>query len=362
MNLYRLISVFLFTTLVLCAGCRKGTQIITETPDTSHIREISSHPLSDRMLLGEFQAQLKPVISVPLTALSDGKIRFHVTQPRQQLKTDTLWAEINPEQLAGEEKELQLNIRNEKLSLRKEIQNTERELERLEYMLNDPILSELLYEDQIPISSNLVEQLRSEWNLLNEQLSVCGFVEKQKFLHKSQRSRLMMPFDGELLIYLPVSAERTEFRIAAGTPIGIMRDVSELYLHLIIRDPQIVGISPQQLSVKFKQDSGPIFHGHFCDSQILQIQNQDALVYRFVFPPEDIDQLTPLIGANLTCELWIQSDREFHVVSKIKLARMLGAKESFTGWEDALSSIWPKAKILYTGRSHLGLITIEEEP
>jgi hypothetical protein len=101
-------------------------------------------------------------------------------------------------------------------------------------MLNDPILRELLYEDQIPISSNLVEQLRNEWKLREEQLVVCGFVEQQNFEQKSQRSRLIMSFVGELLICLPISAE--------STPIGIMRDVSELYLHLVIHDPKIVGI------------------------------------------------------------------------------------------------------------------------
>jgi hypothetical protein len=34
---------------------------------------------------------------------------------------DMLWAEVNAEQLAGEEKELRLNIQNEKLRQREEI-------------------------------------------------------------------------------------------------------------------------------------------------------------------------------------------------------------------------------------------------
>lgn len=348
--------------LTMCHGCSEQTAALDKTHEITASRTLASFPLSDRMLLGEFQAQLKPVISVPLTSLTDGEIRFHVTQPGQHLKADTLWAEINPEQLAGEEKELLLNIQNEKLSLRKEIQNTERELERLEYMLNDPILNELLYEDQIPVSSNLVEQLRHKWTLQKEQLAMCGIVEQQKFEQKSQRSRLIMPFDGELLIYLPVSAERTEFRIAAGAPIGIIRDVSGIYLHLVVRDPQIVSIPPKQLSVKFKRDTGSTFSGDFYDSQILQIQNQDALVYRFVFAPEDTAQLISLIGANLTCELWVQSDREFHVVSKIALACMVDGESTFSGWGDTISFIWPAAKMLYSGRTHLGVMSTEEEP
>ncbi len=347
--------------LTMCHGCSEPTAGREKISERTISRELGSFPKSDRMLLGEYQAQLKPLISIPLTAPADGNILFYVTQTRQKLTKDTLWAEVNPAQLASGRKELELNILKEELRLREEIQNAARELVRVECMLNDPALRELPYEDRIPVSTNLVEQLHEEKKLLEEQLTLCGVIERLNFEQKSRRSKLVMPFDGELLIYLPASEERAEFRIAAGTPIGMMRDVSELHLHLAIRDPQIASIPPQQLSVKFKRDADPVFHGTFFDSQVLEIHQQNVLIYRFSFAPKEIKRLTSLIGANLTCELWVQSDQSFHVVSKIELACMTGEKGSFAGWEGTISPIWPTAKILYSGRTHLGITTTEAE-
>jgi hypothetical protein len=145
--------------------------------------------------------------------------------------------------------------------------------------------------------------------------------------------------------------------VAANTPIGIMRDMSELYLHIVIRDPEIVGIPPEQLFVEYKRDSGTVFIGTFYDTQVAELQKQDVLIYRFAFDPELTAELGSLIGANLTCGLWVQADREFHAVSKIEVARMLEGKDAFPGWSEAVKVLWPSARMLYTGRSHLGIST-----
>jgi hypothetical protein len=324
-------------------------------------RELAEFPSATRMLLGEFQAQLKPLISIPVAAPTDGDILFHVDQPRQMLGKDMLWAEVEPRQIAGEERQLELNTRNEQLRLREELHNNALEIERVEFMLNDPDLRELPYADRIPISTNIVEQLRGERALLMEQLAACGEVERLAFEQKSLRSRLKMPFDGELLVYLPVSDMRAEFRVAANTPIGIMRDISELYLHIVIRDPQIVGIPPEQLSVKFSRDTGTVFNGRFHDTQIAELQKQDVLVYRFVFSSGFNAELATLIGANLTCELWVDSDRPFHAVPKLEVARMLAEKESYSGWPEAVENLWPYSELLYSGRTHLGIVSKDGE-
>lgn len=350
-------NIYIFTVVLfaLCAGCNKKTSSKKNETLTVTKCLLSEFPQSHRMLLGEFQAQLKPLMSIPVKASSDGTIFFHIFKPRQILKKDTLWAEINPEQLTSEEQELKLNIRDDQLKLREKLLTSEREMRRVEYMLNDPALRELPFADRIPVSTNLLEQLQGEHLLLKQQLDSCGKVKRLAFDQKMLRSRLKMPFDGELLIYLPISPDRKEFRIGANVPVGMMRDCSSLFLHIIIRDPQLVSIPPETLFVKFKRDSGAIFTGHFHDTQMAEVQNQDVLIYRFSFDKKNKAELLALIGANLTCELWVESSQKFHIVSKLKIAQMLKGNGSFMGWRSAIKQLWSDATLLYSGRTKLGI-------
>ncbi|NNJ69841.1 MAG: hypothetical protein HKP10_00975 [Kiritimatiellales bacterium] len=347
---------------MIVAGCDHRTDPESPAAEATRPRSLAEFPVARRMLLGEFQAQLKPLISIPVTAPADGDILFHVTDTRTTRPKDSLWAEAGPEQIAGEERALELNRLNEELRLREELQHIERELGRVEYILSDPALRNMPVADQIPVSTNLVQQLRSERQLLREQVDACGVVEQLAFEQKVLRSRLKMPFDGELLIYLPVTPDRTVFRVAANTPIGMMRDVSELYLHIVIRDPQIVGIPPEQLTIEFARDSGAVYTGRFHDTQIAELQNQDVLIYRFGFEPDEAAGLVPLIGANLTCKLWVESDQTFHTVPKIEVAQMLDGKDAFSGWREAVEQLWPAAELLYSGRSHLGIGQARADP
>ena len=68
-----------------------------------------------------------------------------------------------------------------------------------------------------------------------------------------------------------------------------------------------------------------------------------------------MEELSALIGANLTCELWVENEREFHVVPKLEVAQMLEGKGSFSGWRDAAEHVWPGANLLYSGRTDLGI-------
>ncbi len=362
---YAISWLLLLSVTALIGGCQKNRDTVDAETHTIEVRKLESFPLARRLMLGEFQAQLKPLISIPVASPADGDIRFHVTHTRQTLSQGTLWAEVAPEQIVGEEQALTLSTLKEKQDLREEIQTVERELERVTYMRADPSLRDLPYGDRIPVSHELVEQLRHEKTLLEERLAAAGQVERLAFEQKMLGSRLTMPFDGELLVYLPVTPERTTIRVASGTPIGLMRDVSDLLLHIVIRDPQIVGIAPDLLSVQFKRDSGSVFKWSFHDTQITQTGIQDVLVYRFRLAAEDLsDQvdLIDLIGANLTCDLWVESETKVRVVPKLDVARMLTEGETFPNWTEAVQSLWPGAELVYTGRTELGLAQAEAGP
>lgn len=342
--------------LLIIPGCGDNAEPSADTETNATFKPVEAYPLTQRMMLGEYQAQMKPLISIPVAAPSDGEIAFHVSKTRLVLDQDVLWGEIGAEQIASEERELELQTHAEKLRLREDLQKVERELEQVEYMLAEPALRELPYQDVVPVSTNLIKQLRGECQLLEEQLAACGEAERFGMEQKNLRSRLVMPFDGELLIYLPVSPSRKKFRVAANTPIGIMRDMSALYLHIVIRDPQIVGIPPELLFVEYKRDSGVVFIGTFHDTQIAELQKQDVLIYRFAFDPKHAVELGSLVGANLTCGLWVKSDREFHSIPKVEVARMIDGKSGIPGWLEAIHELWPTARLLYTGRSHLGIV------
>lgn len=338
----------------LC-GCGDQSRQVDSAAETVPVRELAAFPSSSRLQLGEFQAQVRPLISLPVTAPADGDILFHVDRTRQNLAKGTLWAEVSPEQIAGEELEIELNTRTEQLRLREEIQQAEREADRVEFMLADPALQDMPYGDRVPLSTNLVKQLQGEVELLKEQLENVGIVERLTFEQKALRSRLVMPFDGELILALPVSAQRKTIRVASNTPIGTMRDISEIHLHLIIRDPQLVAIPPEQLVVEFKRETGDILTAGFYDTQIIEMSSQDVLIYRFGFAAEEVEKVIPLIGANLTCDLWVESDTAFHAVPKLEVARMLNGKDSFTGWREAATELWSSSRVLYIGRTHLGI-------
>ncbi len=348
----------LLSVTTLFCGCQEKHDPGNTATQALVVKNLDSFPVTQQLMLGEFQAQLKPLISIPVSSPADGDIRFHVTRTRQTLSKDTLWAEVAPEQIAGEERALALHTLQEKQSLREEIQTVERELERVTYMLADASLRDIPYKDRIPISSDLVEQLRQEKTLLEERLAAAGHVERLAFEQKMLSSRLAMPFDGDLLVYLPVTPERTTIRVASGTPIGLMRDVSELFLHIVIRDPQIVGIAPEQLFVQFKRDSGTLLKCLFHDTQITETGFQDILLYRFRLAAEDLTELAELIdliGANLTCELWVASEKDVRVVPKLEVARMLNESKTFPGWTEAVRSLWPAAELVYSGRTELGI-------
>jgi hypothetical protein len=341
--------------LLVFPGCGNQAEPPAETEIYATFKAVTAYPLTKRMMLGEFQAQIKPLISIPVVASSDGDIQFHVSTTRLMLDQDVLWGEIGAEQIASEERELELKTGAEKLRLREDLQKVKREIEQVEYMLAEPALLELPFEDRIMVSTNLLQRLRNEYRLLEEQLATCGEAERFGMEQKNLRSRFVMPFAGEVLIYLPVSPSRKRFRVAANTPIGIMRDMSELYLHIVIRDPAMVGIPPEQLFVEYKRDSGRVYIGTFHDAQMTELQKQDVLIYRFAFSPAHTAELGNLIGANLTCGLWVQADREFHSVPKLEVARMLDGKRGFPGWGEVVQELWPTARLLYTGRSHLGI-------
>jgi hypothetical protein len=350
-----LIKAFVAIAVLCCWGCGEAKPTHFGEDAVPLRKKLDSYPQAERMLLGEFQAQVKPLQSIPVSAPVDGDVRFHIETTRAYLKKDTLWAEVAPEQIAGEEREVELTTMSERLRIEQELQGVERELERVEYMLADPALRDIPYGDRIAVTTNLLEQLHNEKVVLEEQLAASGLMERLAFEQNALRSRLTMPFDGELLVYLPVKPERKVIRVAANTPVGVMRDVSEILLYIIIRDPHIAGIPSDQLSIHFTRDSGKAFTASFRDTQITEAGEQDILIYRFNFKPEDVPQLVDLIGASLTCELWVDAAGPIRIVPKVELARMLGDTKSAAGWPEAVKRIWPQASIVYYGRSELGI-------
>src|SRR5262249_13957701 len=84
-------------------------------------------------------------------------------------------------------------------------------------------------------------------------------------------------------------------------------------------------------------------------------QNREEPAYYFEFPREKATIAARLIGANVSCDLWIDLPEPVRVVPKLTLVLHEPGAYQNRNWSSAVASVFPGAHAAVEGQTEIGI-------
>lgn len=388
-----------FVTAVISTGCSPEdakAKVKTVTKQT-HARATGpawnweAYPPMKRMRVATLPCQLQPKSTITVISPIAGLLRVYVNAPQSHLAANTLWGEFEPEIFAQEEENIKEQLKRiedqekihweveyprEKAKLAEQVEQAEREVNYVRLLsTNQALASKTL---SIGTNGTLLRPdalLRAEENLklLKRNLS---FVEatnfaalrfdavaqrndwkrrELEFQTRRRQSRFEMPFDGKLTLGIPVSEGVTNYPVNVGQELAVARDISTVRVRVAMDNVAWTGLAPDKMEATVRS-GGQLFVAKFAFQKIERIQNREESAYYFEFPAEKAAAVSRLIGANVSCDLWMDLPEAARIVPK--LAMVLHRPDAFENkdWGSAVASTFPGARLLVEGQTDLAVV------
>jgi hypothetical protein len=163
-----------------------------------------------------------------------------------------------------------------------------------------------------------------------------------------------MPFPGKLTVSVPLTEGVVNYPVNAGQELGIARDVSSIRVRVAMENVAWTALPTDRLKV-FVRSGGLSLAARFSYQKIERVQNREESAYYFEFARDKADAAARLIGANVSCDLWIDLPEPARVVPK--LAVVLHQPDAFQtrGWATALAATFPGSKLIVEGQTDLAI-------
>ena len=312
------------------------------------------YPAVSRMRVALLPCQLQPKSTITVMSPVAGLLRVYVHSPQINLPANYLWAEFEPEIFAQEEQALREQARSledveemqweleyprQKAKLLDQIEQAQRELQLLRLLSTNDTLATNIYNfgtNRSILRPEALAKAEESMRLLQRQLdfvqstnvAALGFdaaaqrIELQRreadFKHRRRQSRFEMPFDGKLTLSIPYSEGVTNYPVNVAQELAVARDISSVRARVVIENIAWTGLSPEKLEAVVRS-GGEIFRAKFAYQKIERVQNREESAYYFEFPPEKAQSVSRLIGANVTCELWMDLRVPARIVPKLAM-------------------------------------------
>jgi hypothetical protein len=315
----------------------------------------------------------------------------YVTSPQTNLPSGFLWAEFEPEIFAAEEKSLAETLRKiedqeklqweieyprKKIQLQQQIEEAENQVKLMRMLSTNPALAEAVFstgqKGPNPLKPDALEKSELQLHLLQQSLryyestnfaAVGVDLAGQRtdwerrnldFQRRRQQARFLMPFSGKLTVSVPLTEGVVNYPVNAGQELGIARDISSVRVRVALDNVAWSSLPLDHLRV-FVRAGGQSLEARFSYQKIERVQNREESACYFEFPPERAQEAARLIGANVSCELWMDLPEPVRIVPK--LAVILHQPEAFQtrNWSTALASTFPGARLVVEGQTDLAV-------
>ena len=393
--------------LALClgslSGCGKGFETAAtpnpKTEETEAPWDWNKYPLTTRIHLATLAATLSPRNTVTVRAPVSGTLQLRVTNTQVRLPAEFVWGEFEARTLEQERQAIdfaerklverekrvyELDIPRERIRLFSEIQTADRDVKTLEIYSDNPKLARAALKlDDVgrnPFDPEVMKTAREKLRLLELQrgylettnLAAMGIdLESEKigleqrwieFERRLERSRLIMPFDGQLTLFLNISAGLASYPITAEQEVAVIRDFSRIYVRLKLDDPAWVGLPGESLSAAVRLPDGRMIFAKYAFDRVEVIRKRDTSVHYFELPDSELSAVAHLMGSRMVCDLWLEIPEPARLTPKLKL--LLHARDSNTGgdWNQLVARHLPGAKVVAQAQTHLAIIPPADSP
>jgi hypothetical protein len=348
------------------------------------------YPPVNKMRLGVLSCLLQPRSTISVASPLTGLLKVHATAPQTNLPSGFLWAEFEPEIFAAEAKSLtealkkledretmerEVEFPRRKMQLAKQIEEAERQLTWMRIVSTNKELTDLMFStgpnggtlrpDSLRQSEMELRLLEQSMNYLETTNHAAMGVDlagqrtdwerrKLEFDRRRSQARFRMPFDGRLTLNIPLSDGVTDYPVTAGQELGVARDVSSIRVRVPVENVAWSGLPVDKLTAVVRVGE-EVFHARFSFQKIERAQNREESVYYFEVPDEQSAKAAKLIGANVSCELWL--DLWEHVRIVPKLALILRKPDAFKNqsWAWALNELFPGTRLVVEGQTELAV-------
>jgi hypothetical protein len=373
MNAFRLLLLFLCTAATLLA------------------LDLRRYPLSDEIILGTTNAEVRPARYLRLKAPATGQLHLKLPAAGRTLAKGEVWAELDPARLdlerravalaralltAKDEPTLRLEQARQRADLTERLDELERQAAMLRKLLDDPELSKLYLAEQATAGSSdkireMLTQLDRQSGLLREVLVFVGTprqealelqalhlkLEQQEIeLDRRERdSRLMMPFAGEITLVPPRPPAGDPLYIESGMDLARLQDFSSVAARTVIKQTAWRLLDPARLKMRVVAGR-EVLNASFTRSLTEEIFGRDELVYYFTFDSGQTAAARALVGGQISVQLLAILPQPARLVPKLDLA--LANPELFrtAGWDAAVAHLIPGARVIQHGDTHLAII------
>jgi hypothetical protein len=353
------------------------------------------YPPVTRMRVATLPCQLLPKSTITMISPLMGSLRVYATAPQTNLPARFLWAEFEPEIFAAEEvalKDAEKKLRDQeqlqweveyprkKMQLEQQIEEAQRQVNYIEFLSTHTNIAKAAFG--FPGQSNLLRPDALEKAMVNLHLMKQSMAylqstnfaavgidlagartewERRNLEFRKQRaqSRFEMPFNGRLTISLPLTEGVVNYPVTTGQELGVARDLSSIRLRIVLENSAWSGLPPEKLRAMLLSGN-ELLEAKFAYQKIEKVQNREEPAFYFEFPAEKAATASRLIGANVSCDLWIDLPEPVHVVPKFALVLHDPAAYQNRNWPTALASIFPGARVVVEGQTDLGVALPKE--
>jgi hypothetical protein len=380
--------------LMAITGCSKRP--VTAATPATNTWKWESYPLTDKMRLGNLQCRILPRASVPITSPLSGLLRIYVDKQQTNLPAGFVWAEFEPKLLEAssnalaeaktklDERErllLQLELPKQKLKLAREIEEAQRQIRFLEAALQtfstnpvlgasivaaSPLKDRSLTEEALRRGKEELKLMRENYRYLEAtNLAVLGVdvqtprteLERRQleFEHQQNQARFKVPYPMQLNISLQLAEGVSEYPVNTGMELAVLRDLSAIYLRVILSDPSWSTLPPENLKGVIGLPDGTRLEAPFSFKRLEKIQQREDSVYYFEFPTNRVNAAARLIGTDLLCELWLNLPERARIIPKLSLVMNHSKGFQYRRWNEAVSQLAPGARVLVEGQTDLAI-------
>lgn len=353
--------------------------------------DLRRYPLSDEIILGTLNAEVRPARYLRLKAPATGQLHLKLPPAGQTLAKGDVWAELDPARLdlerravalarallkAREEPALRLDQARNRADLTERLDELERQSAMLRKLLKEPELGELYLADQDAAGGTdkvryMITQLDQQTRLLREVLTFVGTPRQEELelqaLHlkleqqeieldrRERDSRLVMPFDGEITLVPPLPPEGEPLYIESGMDLARLQDFSRVDARTVIKRTEWRLLDASRIKLRIVA-GGDVLRADFSRALAEEIFGREELVYYFTFSADQKSAARALVGGQISVQLLAVLPQSARLVPKLDLA--LAAPELFrtAGWDAAVTQLIPGARVILHGDTHLAIV------
>ncbi|MEM7755034.1 MAG: hypothetical protein AAF297_05295 [Planctomycetota bacterium] len=355
---------------------------------------------SGTLTLSESSARVASQRVAPFIAAIDGPIDID-DRVREagaagiELKSGELWGRVAPERLDLERRTVEaqrrqlelrrllfeaLEVPRSVLEARRDLENATRTRDQIRLAAesrDDPLVREVFPDlpstfgdETVEAAERLVEVLEENLRLALDpessvdaiQLELAGVEVEQaelQFERLAERSELLMPFDGELVLRPELDTVGPLF-VRSGDVIAGARG-GEVVLNVEAGEALWLGVPSGRLEYLAEIPGGGRATASFQRRETIEVRGLPTLADRFVVADgRGAAALRRLTGATVRGRLIERLTERARLVPKLEL--VLASPEAFArgDWEAGVSQVWPGARVIGVGLTEVAIVPPSE--